>query len=278
MSTMDILQSAINKEAEKKVASVLETQVKKYLREKLAEWSEQVPNAIQGDVAKMMQELEAQVGEFQMELDQIGDIFAGMSTEEYADADPKRGSRLLQMALSMSDFGTSANMNLTPDDWSNLAVKLLQQVLTVFVLFSLFGGPLAWILLIVIESWLFILQREKFKQRLLEKLGERLYTEVERELPSKQKEIYDLVDKRFARFAQQVTQTLQAQVNEKRTEIERILRQKNDASFSIEKEKARLATLDAKLVELFGTITNAAYGKKLGLEDFAPQKEPATTR
>lgn len=268
-SILDVLQSYVNKEAEKKVAQSLETQVKKYLREKLAEWSEQVPTAIQGDVAKMMKELEAQVGDFQVELDQIGDLFAGTTAEEYAEADPKRGSRLLQMAMSMSDFGTSSRMDLTPDDWSNLATKLLQQVLTVFILFSLFGGPLAWILLVVIESWLFILQREKFKQRLLEKLGERLYTEVERELPTKQKEIYELVDKRFSQFARQVTQTLQTQLDEKRLEIERIIRQKNSTSFSIELEKVRLQKLDAKLLELFATITTAVYGQTLTPDDFS---------
>jgi GTPase SAR1 family protein len=256
-SLLDVLQSFVNKEAEKKVASALEIQVKKYLREKLAEWSEQLPSAIQDDVAKMMQELEMQVGEFQAELDQIGELFAGLKGDDFAEPDAKRANRLLQMALNMGDFGdaTSGKFNLTIEDWSSFLTKLIQQSLILIVTFGILGGPLGWIIFLVIESWLFITQRERFKQRLLEKLGERLYTEVEKELPAKQAEIYGLVDKRFTGLAQQVTSALQTQVNEKRTEIERILRQKNDTSFSIEKEKARLDSLRAKIGELSTLIS-----------------------
>jgi GTPase SAR1 family protein len=257
-SLLDVLQSFVNKEAEQKVAGALEVQVKKYLREKLAEWSEQLPAAIQDDVAKMMQELELQVGEFQAELDQIGELFAGLKADDFVEPDAKRANRLLQMALNMGDFGSAASgkFNLTIEDWSGFLTKLIQQSLLLIVTFGILGGPLGWILFLVIESWLFITQRERFKQRLLEKLGERLYTEVEKELPAKQAEIYGLVDKRFTGLAQQVTTTLQTQVNEKRAEIERILRQKNDTSFSIDKEKARLDSLRAKIGELSGAISN----------------------
>ena len=263
MSLLDVVQSFVSKEAEKRIAAALEVQVKKYLRAKLAEWSEAMPAAIMPDVERMMTEVQAQVEDFQLGLDEIGQLFAGDPATDPADGDPHRANRLVGMIMGFGDMGSMAGADLDAGDWTGLFSRLLQQILMVVVIFGLFGGPLAWILLAVIESWYILLQRDKFKQRILEKIGDRLHEELLKELPTRQTEIYALVEKRFSQFAAHVTQTLQNQIDEKRGEIDRILRQKQDATFSVEREKNRLDNVGLKLLELFDQVSLTAYGKTL---------------
>lgn len=260
MSLTDLAQSFFSKGAEAKIAAALAVQVKKYLRAKLNEWSDRIPAVVLGDVTTMMTELENQVEDFQVELDQIANLFAG-ATEGETDA--RRSGRLIQLTLGFDDMSGVAQATIEPDDWANLFGRMLQQVITVVVIFGLFSGPLAWLLLLVIEGWFFILHRDKLKQRLVEKLGERLHRELQKELPGKQTEIYAMVEKKFAQFAEHITKTLQTQIDERRHDIERIVRQKQDAGFSVEQELERLTTIHDKLIELTDKISIATYGKAL---------------
>lgn len=260
MSILDVLQSMVSKDVENKIAAALEVQVKRYLQAKLGEWSEGMPGIIGDDVARMMAEIEVQVEDFQMKLDEIGNMFAGGMPEEFVTDPKKTGNRLMQMVLGFGNFDPAAETSFDNADWTGLFTRLLQQVLTVIVIFGLFGGPIAWVFLLVFESWYIFLHREKFKQRILEKLGERLHAELQKELPSKQSEIYALVESKFTQFAQHVTRTLQSQIDEKRAEIGRIVRQKQDASFSVEQEKTRLETISRRLAELSETVNGAAKG------------------
>jgi len=258
LSITEVLQTLISKEAEGRIAAALEIEVKKYLRTKLAEWAENMPAIIQEDIAKMMTEVEAQVESFQLELDQIGEMFAGQSPDEFAGQ--KRGDRIAQLLMSFGEIGQVAEATFNEGDWSGLFGRMLQQIVTLVVIFGIFSGPLAWIILMVVEAWYLFLHKEKLKQKLLEKLGDRLYTELQSALPAKQAEIYKLVEGKFEQFAAHVSKTLQDQVDEKRAEIERILRQKKDATFSIEQEKRRLNAIGAKLLELAELATTETYG------------------
>ena len=263
MSLLDVVQSFVSKEAEQRVAAALETQVKKYLRAKLAQWSEAMPAVVLPDVERMMNEVQAQVEDFQLGLDEIGQLFAGEEVPDPADTDPGRANRLVGMIMGFGDMSNMGGADLEAGDWTGLFSRLLQQVLVVVVLFGLFGGPLAWILLAVIESWYILLQRDKFKQRILEKIGDRLHEELLKELPARQNDIYAMIERRFSQFGEHLTGTLQNQIDEKRDEIERIVRQKGDATFSVEREKNRLDEVGRKLLELFDSISLAAYDKTL---------------
>ena len=90
--------------------------------------------------------------------------------------------------------------------------------------------------------------------------GEITVTNLLEEISKQQDTICNKIQQQFGDKAQHLTKNLQAQIEQKRSEQEKILQEKRETSFSVEKEKNRLDTINSKLVELFN-VAGIAVGK-----------------
>jgi GTPase Era involved in 16S rRNA processing len=268
-----VLLSFVSNDAKQKISEAVEREVQSYLEIKLTEWAERIPTIVQADIDEMMKEVEAQVGDFQLELARIGNIFAGAKGEEVIDIDKNRAAKVIQLVLGFGDISQMTGAVMGKGDWGSFFGRLLQQILTLVAIFSLFSGPIAWIAVFVVEAALIGGQHNQLKQRILESLGSKLNENLQKELPNKQDEIYQGVEKQFTQFAQRLTQVLQDQINETREGQETILRQKRDASFSVEQEKQRLDKIADLLLERLNRVSLAAGGQPLAADDLDRMKE-----
>jgi GTPase Era involved in 16S rRNA processing len=266
VSLGNVLKSFASQQAKQEIAEVMEREVRRYLRVKLGDWSAQIPQVIEEDVARMMAEVEAEVDSFQLELAEIDRLFAGGQPAEVIDTDQRRGRKTVQLLLTVlsgayMDVNQLTGIVMGRGDWVGFFARDLQQLLLTIVVFTLFTGPVAWLVLLAVEGVLVVRHHEKFKERLIQNLGPRLFEGLEGALEAKQADVLETVKGQFAQFAQRLTSALQHQIDVTRAEQERIIRQKQDSGFVAEQEKQRLDGVEAKLLALFDQVSMVAAGE-----------------
>jgi len=266
ISLIDVLKSVASQQAKQEIADVIGREVRRYLRVKLGDWSEQVPQVIQGDVARMMAEVEAEVDSFQLELDEIDRLFAGEQPAKVIDTDQRRGRKTVQLLLTVlggawMDVSQLTGIAMGSGDWVGFIVRDLQQLVLSAVVFSVFSGPVAWLVFLAVEGVLVARHHQKFKERLIRNLGPRLFEGLEGALEEKQSVVEDRVKGQFADFARHLTAALQRQIDITRAEQERVIHQKEDSGFVAEQEKQRLDAVEGTLLELFDEVSRVATGE-----------------
>lgn len=262
-----VLGSFVSEEAKSKILEAIERESKKYILVKLDEWCQRIPILIQEDINHLMTEVEVQVGDFELSLDRLRNVFARGNSEDIIDVDRKKVQKIIQLILGFGDISQMTGTIMGKGDWGGFFGRMLQQIMMFVGIFHFLAGPVAWISLFIVELIHVMVQHESLKERIIEKLGEKIYENLKKELPAKQNEIYQSVEKQFVQFAEDLTKRLQSEIDEARIEQDRIICQKRDRSFSAEKEKNRLDAIGNKIVELFNKVTKEVYGKYLTPEE-----------
>ncbi|MBV9279187.1 MAG: hypothetical protein JOZ41_03820, partial [Chloroflexi bacterium] len=240
-------------------------QVQRYLQLKFGQWSDRIPALVRRDVEKMVAEVEAQIDDFQLELDQIASVFAGAPISRESGREGTAGARLLHLALSIGDISGLTDTIMGTGDWTHLIARMAQQAVAVLVVGTFITGGNFLIALLIVEGIHLGLHENEMKKRIRESLGERLHQSLQEQVAEKQAFIHDAVGQRFRQFAANMTAVIGKEIDDVRAELDRILRQKQDERFSVEREKARLDAVGEKLLELFGDLSETAYGNRADL-------------
>jgi GTPase SAR1 family protein len=241
--------------AQKRISEPIKREVEKYIQSRTTAWTnERVPGLVQPDLQRMIREIEEQLVEFKVGLERVGAIVApGFAPD--AEHDHERFSQWAQalIAQTLRDIVGIEGALTDWGNWSNVLWRILQQLLLLYVAVS-FSGPVGWAVFAIAQVVQFIWRNQQFKQQLLAKIGDELHRNLQNELPTMQAEMHHDIRQQFTRLAQSLTSTLQDQMNEKRQELERILLQKRDASFSAEQEKQRLDAIGQRLATLARSV------------------------
>jgi GTPase SAR1 family protein len=268
ISVFDIGDAIFRKVAKERIATKIEGEVQKYCEMKFKQWSERIPTVIQEDTRKMMIKIEAQVHEFQLKLAEIENLFTGGKSGNVIDFDKNKTQKLIQLVLGFGDLSQMAETAMGAGEWGGFFSRMLQSLLIMLGLSIIIpGGAIFWAVVIALDLIIIHRGQSKFKEKLLATIGEKLYEGLQKEIPTKQEEIFQSVDTQFAKVAKDLTEKLQAQIDEMDADQNRIIDQKTDASFSANQEKDRLDTIANKLIELFNVVYEAAFGKRLTPEE-----------
>lgn len=261
VSLKNLLTSYARAEAKERMAAAIGEQVQRYLQIKFGQWLDRVPVALQRDVGTMVAEVEAQVDDFQLELDQIATAFSGAGPLSRSGRYPQSAG-LMDLALTLDDISGMTDTIMHPSDWTDVVGRMAQQAVTVFLVGSFLTGGNFLLALVAVEVVHLGLHDHEVKKRIRESLGERLHAGLVEQLEEKRWFVHEAVEQRFRQFARAMTEAIRRQIEEVRTEQERILTQKRDERFSVEHEKRRLDAIDERLVHLYGDLTEAAYGTR----------------
>ncbi|NJP04835.1 MAG: hypothetical protein HC837_03980 [Chloroflexaceae bacterium] len=198
----------------------------------------------------MVREIEEQVVEFKLELDRIAQIMApNLVIDPYHNREQSNQWARTLIGSVLRDIGAMQGSLIEWDDWSGIFWTIVQQLLLIYIA-SLFSGPIGWTIFALGQVVQYLWAEQQFKQRLLERIGDELHKNLQRELPAMQKQISQDVQHQFVRLAQRLNQALQDLIDEKHHELARILLQKRDASFSADREKERLTRIGQRLVRI----------------------------
>jgi hypothetical protein len=206
-----------------------------------------------------MEKLNSQLEDFQLKLDQITNTFSGMARNaEVEDKEQKKGRQWFHL---LANLGTLNLMGIGgavmgKQDWGNFFGRMASHLGLVAVA-AIFGGPVAWISIAVVEIVQVVKQQNTFKKNLREKLGKGFFPDLRNELPNMREELRKNVHAQFTEFAQQLTAGLQAKIDDTRTTQENILQERRSATFSAEVSRQRLTSIGAKLDNLLGDIRRA---------------------
>jgi hypothetical protein len=242
--------------------------VRAYLEAKLGQWSQEVPTLVEEDVERMMAQVNSRIEDFQVRLDEIATVFAtGEVGTIFGDELRSRsGAKALQtiVGAGMLDISQVTGSIMGKGDWSGFITRLVQQAVLGTLLLALFPpGAVMGLAFIVAEVLIHRHQVGQLRGRTREAIGDKFFEALQKELYAKQADITAGVGAQLDQFAARTTGHLQAQIDDARANQERALTEKRDASFSAEREKARLDAIGAKLQELFDAITRTAFGKTL---------------
>jgi hypothetical protein len=269
LSLKTLLASYVQPEAREELALAVSQQLQRYLQLKFDAWAQRIPTMLESDLERMVAEVEAQVDDFQLELDQIASGFAGAPVGAGARQDVM-GGRVLQLALSLSDISSATGAVLDARDWGPAIGGMVQRAIVVLLISSLLPIISPLVAIVIVEAIHMGLRESDLKKRIRQALGDKLHESLQQQLQEKQPFIYDSLEHHFRQFAQTVTEVIGNQIDEVRTEQTRIVRQKQDEQFSVEDEKQRLHFIEDKLVETLDTLSAEAYGRRL---DLAPVGE-----
>jgi GTPase SAR1 family protein len=130
ISIQKILLAFASEKAKKEIADIIDRESRHYIKNKLEEWSQKIPEILQSDLNNLMNEVEAQVGEFQLEIEQLRTVFSGGRSEEVIDIDKNKVTKIIQLVLgvgSVLDISQMAGTIMGKGDWGSFLGRLLQQ-------------------------------------------------------------------------------------------------------------------------------------------------------
>jgi molecular chaperone GrpE (heat shock protein) len=246
VSLRNVLASYAQQEARDRMAAAISEEVQMYVQAKFNSWSDRIPSVIEPDIRALVAEVEAQIDDLQLELERIAAAFAGSSqrTRERSDS-----SRLFRLALSFGEIKDMTDDVFGVGDMSNMIGRMVQKSVVVLLVRSLLGASLLVSTLLVQVSMMG-LHESDVKRRIRQTLGERLIAALREQVKEKQGFIYGAIDERFGEFAAGTTRVIGQQIDDVRNEQERLLSQKRDESFSVDREKRRLTAVATELAAL----------------------------
>ncbi len=254
LSLRNVLMAYAQPETRQRIAAAISEEVQRYVQVSFTAWSEKIPGAIESTVAALLAEVEAQIGDLQLELDRIAAAFAGTPRRDRARSET---GAPFQLALSLSEVAGITDDVLSLGDLNSVLGRLVQQSIIGYLISTFMRTSLlmSTILVEVIQAGL---SESEIKRRVRQKLGERLFEALRDQVNDRQAFVHGAVEERFQQFAERIAGMIGTQIDEARAEQERILQQKRDEQFSVAAEKLRLDAIAAELRRLNAGLMEAA--------------------
>ncbi len=265
-----VTKAIINDETKKDIKELTELEVEKYLQAKFTEWADGLPTVLEENIETMKNDIEEEIGNFQLELVQLKSIFSGVTiTNERLDIERTNSLKIAQLVLGAAtlDPGGLVGSLMSTGNWQGLLRQIGFQIISIgggYLIGLSIGGPLGAIILGIITDLVHIrVAQNLFVNRLREKIAQRVQEELPQIISDKRKEISQLVKAQFTELAQCTTRMLQQQIDQISAEQERIISQKRDAAVSADREQQRLDRIGEKLIELYDRVNFEVFQKRL---------------
>ena len=272
--------------AKQRIIQIIEDAIKKYLDDKFVKWSNKLPSLLEPDIQEMLEEAKLQTEAFEMELNMIRDFFFGVNSEVKTELDSKLGkndpSKIWQayMGLLMYDFSQITGTFLGDGNWWSFILRAILQGVTIFfvgnVIAPVLGGIVAAIAFAIFELILVILQKDGFKAKILETIGNNLFIELDKLSPKICQSLEKEISNKLTRMIEPLLSSLQNEIDQLRQVRDKILSEKRDMNFSVDKEKSRLNAIETKVNQLFARVCEITYGKQLTRQEMQKLTEGKT--
>jgi len=270
LNLLNLAMSIFDDYQKKLICKDINEGIGKYLDKKFEQWSEQIGVVTKSDFDNFKQEIEICVKEFSMELSSIEKMFAqGEEVNVLEDIHENKGDRIAQLiiGLLLGDFSRMAGTVMGDGDWGGFIWESIKQMFLVGGILSIFGGPIEWIILIITEVVMMQTAHDRKKEKLIEKIGDKIFNKLDENLPEIEWRIKEVTAEQFGTFSKHIAQILQEQINQVRSEHEEIIAQRLDTTFSIEKEKERLDKIEKEVLHYFNQISEIAFNRTYTIEE-----------
>ncbi|MBD2393201.1 dynamin family protein [Cyanobacterium aponinum FACHB-4101] len=238
----------------------------KYLESKFETWANRIPIVINKDLDTLQKQLDTSIQDFAREISLIESLFTG---ENLIDVIENRADTVMQLIIStiLGDFSTMNSSVMGDNDWSNFFWESIKQAVLVTSILLIFPAAIEWFVLIGTEIFTFVHKGGKSKNKLMIKIGKKVFEKVDEQVPQLKKVIVAKINEEFDSLKNQITSAIQQQIEEVRKEQNKIIQDKKDKEFSIEKEKIRISAIKNEVIYLFNEISKNTYDREYSLEE-----------
>lgn len=266
LNFFSLFSMTVNELTRNSTTKAINEDLMKYLEFKFEEWSKRIPIIINKDLDTLQKQLDTSIQDFAREISLIESLFTG---ENLIDVVENRTETVMQLMVSaiLGDFSTMSGSLMGDNDWSNFFWETIKQAILVTFILSIFGGPIEWVALIAGEITQFVIKGGKAKNKLIIKIGKKIFEKVNEQLPELKWRINEKCHEQFTNLSNQITHAIQEQINEVRQEQEKIINDKKNQEFSIEKEKNRINNIKNEVIYQFNEICKNTYDQEYSLEE-----------
>ena len=257
-----------------KLNQAIAYELKNYAEPKFKEWSEQVPNILEPDFQEMLNELKLQTEAFDLELERIKDFFFGIHAEaqDTLNLEQNAESKIWQsyLGLVMFDLSQITGTLLGKGDWTSFFKRAMVQIATGFLVSNMIPviGGFAFVVFLALEFVIMHIQREDFKTKILEEIGRNFFNSLDEKMPEIRHSLEEEIQQKLTTMTSPLIDKLRSEIDEFRQSKDKVIAQKQQMTFSAEKEKARLDAIETKVNQLFMRACELTYNRQLTLKEF----------
>jgi GTPase SAR1 family protein len=274
VNLLNIFDKESNQSAKQKTNQAIERELKKYSEPKFKEWSEQVPDLLESDFQEMIKELKLQTEAFELELERIKDFFFGIHAEaqDTLNLEQNTEAKIWQsyIGLVMLDFSQITGTLLGKGDWTSFFKRAMVQIGTGLIVSSIIPiiGSLAWLVFLALEAIIIFIQREEFKTKVFEEIGKNFFNGLDEKMPEICQSLESEIQEKLTKMTSPLIDKLRSEIDEFRQSKDKVIAQKQQMTFSAEKEKTRLDAIETKVNQLFMRACELTYDRQLTLKEF----------
>ena len=274
---------ANNSETKKKINQILERELKAYSEIKFKEWSDQLPELLSPEIERMVNEAELQTKEFDLELTTIRNLFfeIPITAEDTLNLERNMGAKSWQtyIGLAMGDVSQVTGTLMGKGDLEGFLKRIVSQLAMITIASNVVPivGPIVTIIgFIVVEGIIIAFQRDNLRLKILEEIGKNFFEQLDGKMSEISLPLDREIQKNLSKMMNPLIQKKQSEIDELRQSRDKILSQKRDVTFSVDKEQSRLDTIETKINQLFARVCELTYGKQLTRQEMQKLTEGKT--
>jgi hypothetical protein len=129
-------------------------------------------------------------------------------------------------------------------------------------------GGFAFVVFLALEFVIMHIQREDFKTKILEEIGRNFFNSLDEKMPEIRHSLEEEIQQKLTTMTSPLIDKLRSEIDEFRQSKDKVIAQKQQMTFSAEKEKARLDAIETKVNQLFMRACELTYNRQLTLKEF----------
>jgi hypothetical protein len=274
---------ANNSETKKKINQILERELKAYSEIKFKEWSDQLPELLSPEIERMVNEAELQTKEFDLELTTIRNLFfeIPITAEDTLNLERNMGAKSWQtyIGLAMGDVSQVTGTLMGKGDLEGFLKRIVSQLAMITIasnVVPIVGPAVAIMGFVIVEGIIIAFQRDNLRLKILEEIGKNFFEQLDGKMSEISLPLDREIQKNLSKMMNPLIQKKQSEIDELRQSRDKILSQKRDVTFSVDKEQSRLDTIETKINQLFARVCELTYGKQLTRQEMQKLTEGKT--
>ena len=276
----NVTHAAIAKGKRGALAAEIQERLQGYIRQRLEAWGEEVPTHLQPDIDKFIAKTEAEVEDFVLQLDEIQESIADRKlSDEFVDMDKRRGLKAAQMILGLGMLDANSVTGTALETGGKLLIRnLIRDIVvaaTVLNIFGILAGILGMPFLVIpslapllaVRLWVQKKDHRFMVNRVRDKIGTELHKAFSEKGPEFAKEIRTKLEQQFTPIAENLQLTLDTEIAAVKQSWDAAAETRREGQAKVDKEIARLETIDTLLTAQFEAVSTAVYGRVLTSEE-----------
>lgn len=245
---------------QEEIMKPLITKVNQYIKGKIEDWASKVPTLIAADISDLSEELNEEVGQFDLGLEKSMQLFSTGNVK----VDQGKKANPLQTVLALANWDISLAVEGAADGgmkWGEFLKRVMTQIALDLGVTIVFGAPLL-IPALIIEIVSLSYRANKLPKQIMGQIGPKAFEELMKNVQKNERSFKESINMQFNDQSKAITAGALSLVDDAQRKQTAILEQKRKMSENVANEDHRQEQVLKALYERFGAVYNTLFGHK----------------